>query len=465
MAEKRQHVVFMSFPGTGHMNPTLPLVAELRSREVEVTYFAAEPVREVVEAAGASWRCMQSPIELNEEQIAKYVPAGTPEEDYEFPMSAVAVAASVLPDLISELKALQPPPTVILYDPFLPQGSVAAKQLGIPCMGFVTLTGPGVIALPPFMIESWESKEVVCRGRREIKEQYGTDIFEHGSFLEFYSPDQNLVTTIDSLYMPPSTPVQLERFGQFPFRCVGPLLNPSMKRISHAQAAQAGTESAFPWEQVEAGLAASKKILLISLGTVATSSFWDKPFGPHASKNGLQGTTGKEFMQFVFRRAFEALESFDNLLVILTTGPKKDALEGLPEVPENFLVQETVPQLQLLPKCHAFITHGGANSMHEGLSYGVPLVVIPMFGDQPGNADAVAERGAGFAFRNPLETLTAQALQSSIAQLLESDESGNHFLATAKAMSADIGQAGGLPMAAELVLETAELRSSKLGGA
>ena len=461
MAEKRHHVVFLNFPGTGHMNPTLPLVAELRQREVEVTYFVDEPLRQVVEAAGASWRYMQDPMEMNAEQIAHYVPEGAPKEDYEFPVSAVAIAASILPCLLSELKTLQPPPTTIIYDPFLPQGLVAAKQLGIPCVGSVTLTGPGVVALPPFLIDGWESKDAVCRGRQEIRDRYEIDIFEHGSFLEFYSPDQNIVTTVDSLYMPPVTPTQLTRFGHFPFRCVGPLLRPSVKRISHAKAA-ATEPTRFPWDQLEATSASSKKVVLISMGTVATSAFWEKPFGPHAGKNGLQDTTGKEFLQFVIRRAYEAFGHDEHVFVILATGPHQDALEGLPEVPGNFLLQETVPQLELLPRCDAFVTHGGANSMHEALSFSVPLVVVPMFGDQPGNADAVAQRGAGFAFCNPLESLTAQALRSSIAQLLEGT---NSFRATAEAISAEIRQSGGLPLAAELILETADLRSSKLGGA
>ena len=263
------------------------------------------------------------------------------------------------------------------------------------------------------------------------------------------------------MYMPPVTPTQLTRFGHFPFRCVGPLLRPSVKRISHAKAA-ATEPTRFPWDQLEAASASSKKVVLISMGTVATSAFWEKPFGPHAGKNGLQDTTGKEFLQFVIRRAYEAFGHDEHVFVILATGPHQDALEGLPEVPGNFLLQETVPQLELLPRCDAFVTHGGANSMHEALSFSVPLVVVPMFGDQPGNADAVAQRGAGFAFCNPLESLTAQALRSSIAQLLEGT---NSFRATAEAISAEIRQSGGLPLAAELILETADLRSSKLGGA
>ena len=48
----------------------------------------------------------------------------------------------------------------------------------------------------------------------------------------------------------------------------------------------------------------------------------------------------------------------------------QDALEGL-SLPENFVAQDVLPQLELLQKCHAFITHGGANSVHEALSFGL----------------------------------------------------------------------------------------------
>jgi len=42
-------------------------------------------------------------------------------------------------------------------------------------------------------------------------------------------------------------------------------------------------------------------------------------------------------------------------------------------LPENFVAQDVLPQLELLQKCHAFITHGGANSMHEALSFGISV--------------------------------------------------------------------------------------------
>merc|ERR1712050_124437 len=94
--------------------------------------------------------------------------------------------------------------------------------------------------------------------------------------------------------------------------------------------------------------------------------------------NGLAECTGKEITQHVFRTCFEALAGIEKVLVIMAVGPQEDALEGLPMAPANFILRDSVPQLEVLSLCHAFVTHGGANSVHEASNFGVPLVVVPL---------------------------------------------------------------------------------------
>eukprot|EP00438_Fugacium_kawagutii_P021805 Skav216027 [mRNA] locus=scaffold417:129842:131179:+ [translate_table: standard] len=444
-------------PATGHMNPTLPLATELVARGVQVSYFVDEKVRSVVEATGAKWYQLENPMIPNEELIAKYMP-GMPKEETGFPMALLPYAASTLPKLIKDLQTLQPAPSIILYDPFLPFARIAARQMGIPCVGTVTLTGPGVIEVPSIVREQWESNPGVQKANQELKDNYNFDVFEHGTFLEFYSPDQNIVCTSDSLYVAPQTPVQLERFPHFPFQCVGPLLNTKIQRLHNANVSSQSVQ--LP-AAVDDALAAGKRLLYISPGTVATEHFWTEPFGPQAHQNGLSDSTGKEFVQMLFRVAIEALGNDPDIQVVLSTGPKEDALEGI-SLPENFIAQAVLPQLELLQKCHAFITHGGANSMHEALSFGVPLAVVPIFGDQPANADVVASAGAGVSFRYPKETLTVPALKEAVHKLIQEE---GPFHEGVQKVQKELLNAGGVSKAADLVLATAHTLSSKLGGA
>ena len=450
-----QHVVFMNIPATGHMNPTLVLAKELCERHVPVTYFVSESVKPVVEATGATWRPFQNSKELTEEQKTKYVPAEAEKEDSEFPVSTLVISASCAPQIIEELKTLKPPPSVIIYDPFLPLGLVAAKELGIPCVSTVTVAGPGVIEVPPPVRQRWESNPVAQRAQADLKEHYHIDVFEHGSFLEFYSPHQNIVSTSKSLFSSPKSPLQLERFGHFPFECVGPMLNSKVLRLSNAEVASMPT---LP-EEVLRAKAEGKRILYLSAGTVATGHFWENKFGPQAFSNGLEESTGKDFVQQLFRVVFEAFGQDEEMLIVASTA-REDALNGL-ELPQNLVAQQTLPQLELLPLCQAFITHGGANSVHESLSFRVPMVVVPIFGDQPANADTVERIGCGVSFRNPLETLTVEALREAVYERLTHGD----VQKAVQEVSAELSAAGGAGKAAELVLQVAKAASGAFGGA
>uniref|UniRef100_A0A8C2EAV4 UDP-glucuronosyltransferase n=1 Tax=Cyprinus carpio TaxID=7962 RepID=A0A8C2EAV4_CYPCA len=66
-------------------------------------------------------------------------------------------------------------------------------------------------------------------------------------------------------------------------------------------------------------------------------------------------------------------------------------------VPENVKLMKWLPQNDLLgnPKAKAFITHGGTHGIYEGICHGVPMVMLPLFGDQDDNVHRVATRGVG----------------------------------------------------------------------
>ncbi|KAM9248076.1 UDP-glucuronosyltransferase 1A10-like isoform 1-T1 [Dugong dugon] len=63
----------------------------------------------------------------------------------------------------------------------------------------------------------------------------------------------------------------------------------------------------------------------------------------------------------------------------------------------NTILVKWLPQNDLLghPKARAFITHSGSHGIYEGICNGVPMVMMPLFGDQMDNAKRVESRGAG----------------------------------------------------------------------
>ena len=121
-----------------------------------------------------------------------------------------------------------------------------------------------------------------------------------------------------------------------------------------------------------------------------------------------------------------------------------------------------VPQLEVLPLCDVFVTHGGMGSIMESVMFGVPMVVIPAFGDQPANADNVQKLNMGITFQRPRETLGAESLGKAISQLLDPTLSEEYRAAMrprrreCKPQAERMQAAGGAAKTIELILNVSE---------
>ena len=92
--------------------------------------------------------------------------------------------------------------------------------------------------------------------------------------------------------------------------------------------------------------------------------------------------------------------------VLLTVGRDLD-LDALPQAPDNVRVERWVPQQDVLGHAAAAVVHGGSGSTLGAIAAGLPLVVVPLFADQPQNARRVAEVGAGLAVEPNREDVDA----------------------------------------------------------
>lgn len=132
----------------------------------------------------------------------------------------------------------------------------------------------------------------------------------------------------------------------------------------------------------------------------------------------------------------EDAEALTRLVIEAVTASGKRAVlatgwGGLADrsVPESVHLLDAAPHDWLFPRCAAVVHHGGSGTTHEGLRWGRPSFVCPVFGDQPFWGRRVAMLGAG---PPPIaqKKLTSEALCHAIramqdpAMIAKAEETG-----------------------------------------
>jgi MGT family glycosyltransferase len=133
---------------------------------------------------------------------------------------------------------------------------------------------------------------------------------------------------------------------------------------------------------------------------------------------------------------------------ILTTGRDRDPVSlGLPAA-ANVHVTDWLSHGQLLPRCAAIVTTGGAQTIVSALSAGVPLVVVPTLWDKPANARRVVAAGVGV--RVAPKACTPERLRSAVDEVLREPSYRRNAARIAAALAAAPGPAGAAKMISEL---------------
>jgi len=101
--------------------------------------------------------------------------------------------------------------------------------------------------------------------------------------------------------------------------------------------------------------------------------------------------------------------------LIVTVGRTMDPAQ-FGELPPNVHVERYIPQTLLFPRCAAVVTHGGFGTVLSALSYGLPLVIIPISADQPRNARRCTALGVGRAL-DPTE-VTPETVREAVRAVL-----------------------------------------------
>jgi MGT family glycosyltransferase len=106
------------------------------------------------------------------------------------------------------------------------------------------------------------------------------------------------------------------------------------------------------------------------------------------------------------------------LTLVLATGPLKDPARFEP-LPHNVRAASYISHSQLRSRCDAIITHAGAGTLITAVNAGLPMVLVPLFGDQHSNAECAAAAGAGIVL--DAASLTPESIRDATRSVLRDD--------------------------------------------
>lgn len=394
---KKPKALFFNVPAHGHVNPSLPLVAELVRRGHQITYFLTAGFRAQIEAAGAT---LQPYTSVRDDYFAG------PGLDGSRPQRAaqqlITTAGEILPELLAAAERMQP--DYILYDGMCPWGYLLARHLRLPAVVSLSLLP---LVLPPLrellrpetfstlagaVLHDFGAGMQAVRRARELGQQYGAPPLGLGTILN--APGDLAISYTSAWFAP-----YAERAAET-VRFVGWTL-----RTSPADAA---------WTLPQAE---GRRLIYVSLGTLVAA---DAAF---------------------FRTCIDALAGRDEF-VLISTG-KRFGAEAFGALPANVLVRPWVPQAAVLQQAALFVTHAGMGSVHDGLYCGVPLLLVPQQAEQTLTARRVAQLGAGLLLKQG--EVSIQTVRDRAARLLAEPA----FAHAAQHIGESLRAAGGVTRAGE----------------
>jgi MGT family glycosyltransferase len=334
-------LLFLSLPGWGHINPTLPVVRELVRRGERVVYYALDDFQSAVEQTGATFRSYGEtypfdPTHAYENQIKHF-------EQY------LEVSQLVLERLLPQLRAERP--DAIIHDQLSVWGRYVAELLDVPaiCSMSMFVIVPRLILSDPAQMRSRFASGREIRHIRAMAAAISAryHVRRVGLYDMANNPGQLNIVFTSGAFQPGASRLNAS------YKFVGPSILPR------------ADSPPFPYEALDR----DRPLVYISLGTL---------FNAHAE----------------FYRAGMAAFAESDYQVVVSIG-RKTPLSALGPIPSNCIVRDSVPQLDILQRAALFISHGGMNSVSESLYYGVPLLLIPQSADQPWVARRVAQLGAG----------------------------------------------------------------------
>ena len=413
--ESKTKIMVLAPPASGHVNPMCGLVYEIcRQKEVEVIFYSEEKFQNTIDKTGAKFKSFCKEITEPQFQID-----GQRYSVTYILSQKINYTFDVLPQLISEVETEKP--DLIIYDSFF---TPAKYLLEVLKTRDFPKTPKSVMFLPQFVINDRMVQSLRENAKETIWSMFSfITIFKDQLLLNWrfgisiYNPIKLLISSNDHLnvvgLIPEIQPYIEECDSTYKF--VGSCISEDLRS---AENYQDDKELESILKQIEVKQLGNNnksdlKLIYLSLGTSFNINF------------------------FIYETVIEAVKNFNQkadrhlkssqFRVIISTGDvcfnhfNEKISNGELTLPENILIRAKVPQLEILKRADLFITHCGMNSTNEAIKYAVPIIGLPLEGDQPMVAKRVCdELSLGIRF-DPLK-LYSDEIATAIDRVI-SDES------------------------------------------
>lgn len=410
------HFGILSPPVSGHIHPFGALGRELIERGHRVSFLHMPDLADRIRAEGLEFIPIGQADHPKGSLAHSLAALGRLEglRALRFTISAVARTTEMMmrdaPRAIADARI-----SALLTDQMEPAGGAIAEHLGLP---FVTICNALAINREPDIppaFTSWRWSEAWWARFRNRLGYAASDRLTRpiSRVVNRHRRAWRLrpLATPDDSFSPLAQISQQPPLFDFPrrhlpehFHYVGPLRRPLPAPIS------------FPWERLD-----GRPLIYASLGTL---------------QNGRYE---------VFRCFAEACRNLDMQLLITHGGGLTDAESS--NLPGNPVIVSYAPQMKVLSRARLTLTHAGLNTVLDSLTFGVPLVAVPIAYEQGAIADRIRYSGVGEVL--PLAALTASNLREAVCRVL----SNVSCLSNAARIACSIRQAGGVVKAADIVID------------
>lgn len=400
-------IVIVSLPAFGHVIPMLGPIAELVRRGDDVVVYDDAEFEKLFTATGARFVAYPAGV-VTMLDFARALKSGNL-------INALELLLGATPPLTDFLLQRLPGerPDVVVYDAAAIWGSIAAKTLKLR-----TVSDSPIFVFELFRHllgwrELWgHTKSFVPRLPRIIVALSKLNRFGWRN-LPLYTPtfplrgDRSIVLTSRELH--PKSPLFNDPSWVFPGASIDARTRPDT----------------FDFSRLD-----GRPVILVSMGTV---QFLHDSF---------------------FRLCMDTFADYPAQF-LLAAGPGSDVAR-FGTVPENFIVQQTFPQLPVLERATLFITHAGLGSVHETLWNGVPFVAVPQHFEQLRNAVPAARQGAGIILEDECygRAVTGPQLKAAVARITADPA----YQENARRLGDGLRAGGGYVKVADVIEEIAAAR-------